>query len=70
LQNNNARTDKNNNTRADENNNARSEDAEEEAPLASWYAEVLELRRRANEYKKRAQVSFLFIFSNGLKLDH
>ena len=32
------------------------EEAEEVAPLANWFAEVLELRRRANEYKKRAQV--------------
>ncbi|XP_046564745.1 nuclear protein MDM1-like isoform X2 [Haliotis rubra] len=27
----------------------------EEPPLKSWFAEVLELRRKANEYKKRAQ---------------
>ncbi|XP_067684060.1 nuclear protein MDM1-like isoform X1 [Haliotis asinina] len=27
----------------------------EDPPLKSWFAEVLELRRKANEYKKRAQ---------------
>ena len=29
-------------------------------PLTNWFAEVLELRRRANEYKRRAQVRNLF----------
>ncbi|XP_071081745.1 nuclear protein MDM1-like isoform X2 [Haliotis cracherodii] len=29
--------------------------ASEEPPLKSWFAEVLELRRKADEYKKRAQ---------------
>ncbi|KAK7493951.1 hypothetical protein BaRGS_00014833 [Batillaria attramentaria] len=30
-------------------------EAEEAVPLSNWFAEVLELRRRANEYKRRAQ---------------
>ena len=27
----------------------------DEAPLSNWFAEVVELRRRAQEYRKRAQ---------------
>lgn len=30
-------------------------ESKETAPLSNWFAEVLELRQRANEYKKRAQ---------------
>ena len=33
---------------------------EQAPPLSNWFAEVLELRRRANEYKRRAQVRNLF----------
>ena len=53
-QNNNNRNANNNN----KNNNKsveKSEDSNEPKPLANWFAEVIELRRRANEYKRRAQ---------------
>ncbi|XP_005097853.1 nuclear protein MDM1 isoform X2 [Aplysia californica] len=43
-------TDANNDKENNNNNNA-----SEEAPLSNWFAEVLELRRRAQEYRKRAQ---------------
>ncbi|KAK3773690.1 hypothetical protein RRG08_001420 [Elysia crispata] len=38
---------------SNKNNNA--EDMEESLPLSNWFAEVIELRRRAAEYRKRAQ---------------
>ncbi|XP_059148579.1 nuclear protein MDM1-like isoform X2 [Physella acuta] len=38
-----------------ENNNNNSNNNAEKVPLSNWYAEVIELRRRAEEYKKRAQ---------------
>ena len=41
--------DSNNNAVGDANNNA------VEKPLSNWFAEVLELRRRAKEYSKRAR---------------
>ncbi|KAI8772033.1 nuclear protein MDM1 [Biomphalaria glabrata] len=38
------------NSNANDNNNAN-----ESVPVSNWYAEVLELRRRAEEYRRRAQ---------------
>ena len=37
------------------NNNNNAEGKDEATPLSNWFAEVIELRRRAAEYRKRAQ---------------
>ncbi|KAH9496353.1 hypothetical protein Btru_010679 [Bulinus truncatus] len=51
--------DKNNSANNNANNSAANKtvnsNADEGTPLSNWYAEVLELRRRAEEYRRRAQ---------------